>query len=112
MTVFRPSARVTAPDGTRWEIYAYRLQLGDRTGRGRSLRRLVSLGSSLPRAVLRSLRSDDWTIEAVTWDAHRRRIAWRTTAEYRNNVLAQVEGQLARGEYPVPRNAALVERSG
>ena len=112
MSVFRPSARVTAPDGTRWEIYAYRIRLGGGASRGRLPRRLVALGWSLPRAALRSLRSDDWTIEAVTWDAHRRAIAWRTRGEHRGNVLAQVEGQLARGEEPVPRLAAQVRRRG
>ena len=111
MSVFRPSARVTAPDGTKWEIYAYRIRLGVPSSRRRGLR-LLAAGWSLPGAAIRSLRSDVWTVEAVTWDAHRRSIAWRTTGEFRGQVLAQVEGQLARGEPPVPRRAAQVERRG
>jgi hypothetical protein len=110
VSVFRPSVRLTAPDGTRWEIYAYRIQLRGPARRGAL--RLLAAGWSVPRAAIRSLRSDEWTIEAVSWDAHRRAIAWRTTGEFRGNVLAQVEGQLARGEYPVPRHAALLARSG
>lgn len=50
-------------------------------------------------------RSRAWTIEASSWAPYPIRRRWETTAELRGNVLAQVEGQLARGEQPVPRNA-------
>ena len=30
MSIFRPSARASAPDGSEWEVYAYRLQLPQR----------------------------------------------------------------------------------
>jgi hypothetical protein len=93
---------VTAPDGREWEIYASKLKLPKRT-RGR-LRRIASV----PIVALRSLRSDEWTIEAVTFAAHRESMSWTTTAEYRGQVLAHVEGALARGDAPRPRNAAAV----
>jgi len=94
MSVFRPAARTTAPDGRAWEIYAYRIELPAK----RKIRRF-------PAAVLRALRSNVWTIEAVTWGGHRERHRWRTTAEHRRQVLAQIEGGIARGEDPRPRNA-------
>jgi hypothetical protein len=58
-----------------------------------------------PAAALRSLSSDEWTIEAITWVPSRTSYMWTTTREYRDHVLAQVEGQLARGDVPRPRHA-------
>lgn len=139
MSSFRPSARVTTPDGTEWELYAYRLQLPpprlrDPDGPGGSFdqradavadvldgvayltgaffRLLALLLWRLPRAAIRALGSDEWTIEAVTWASHRTSLTWRTTSEYRGHVLAQVEGQLARGETPKPQHADFLGRRG
>jgi hypothetical protein len=56
-------------------------------------------------AAPRSLGSDEWTIEAITWVPSRRSYTWTTTREFRDHVLAQVEGQLARGDVPRPRHA-------
>jgi hypothetical protein len=104
VSVFRPARRVTAPDGREWEIYAFRIELPQRRSHGlRSLARVLL--REWPRAALRALRSDGWTIEARTWDPYHARYRWRTTRELRGQVLAQVEGQLARGETPSPRNA-------
>src|SRR5207248_7934479 len=30
VSVFRPSVRLTSPDGREWEIYAYKLEVGER----------------------------------------------------------------------------------
>ncbi|HKI91277.1 MAG TPA: hypothetical protein VJ986_03155 [Gaiellaceae bacterium] len=139
MSVFRPSVRVTGPDGSEWEVYAYRIALpswgrdpvdvefGGADVRSQALSGLfaavqwllggaVRLGAllvwHLPRAVLRALGSEEWTIEAVTWQPHRTSLAWRTTREYRGHVLAQVEGQLARGETPKPNHAQYLGTDG
>jgi hypothetical protein len=63
--------------------------------------------------VLRARGLDEWTIEAVTWQPRPRRESyrWTTTGEFRGHVLAQVEGQLARGEVPTPRNATYLGAS-
>jgi hypothetical protein len=127
MSVWRPSARVESPDGHAWEIYAYRIQLRDRddwdTGiddlevgslRARSafalLDAIVWLVLLVPRAIVRfgefalagarALRSDEWTIEAIAFTPRRESYAWTTTTEYKGQVLAQVEGHLARGDIP------------
>ena len=100
MSAFRPAARTTGPDGREWEIYAFRFERPDI----RPLRKL-------PSALLRAMRANVWTIEAVTFAAHHERHRWRTTAEYRGQVLAQVEGSIARGDFPVPRHAAYDNRS-
>ena len=130
--MFRPQARVTGPDGREWELYAYRIRLPEHDGPESELDpelgapradvlagaldgvlwlvgglvRLVRLALwDAPRAGLAARRSDEWTIEAVTWEPRRSAYTWRTTSEYRGHVLAQVEGQLARGEVPKPRHA-------
>ena len=100
MTAFRPAARTTGPDGRAWEINAFRFEWPAR----RRLR-------ELPSALLRALRTNVWTVEAITYGAHHERHRWRTTAEYRGQVLAQVEGSIARGDFPVPRHAAYDNRS-
>jgi hypothetical protein len=67
---------------------------------------LVQALWDVPRAAVAALRSDEWTIEAVTWLPRRTSYTWTTTREHRDHVLAQVEGQLARGEAPPrPRKA-------
>lgn len=140
MSVFRPAVRVTGPDRREWEVYAYRIVLppprrrGPGTaGFGSGSDRLDALGSlfdgvlyllggagallvlilwHVPRAAIRAVGSDEWTIEAVTWQPHRTAYTWRTTREFRGHVLAQVEGQLARGEVPTPRHATYLGASG
>jgi len=106
VSVFRPSARCRDPEGRKWEIYAYRIQLPARRRR-RVLWRFVDI----PRSAVRALGTDDWTIEAVTWVPRRESYTWRTTSEFRGHVLAQVEGQLARGEVPRPRHATYLGAS-
>ena len=69
---------------------------------------LVRVLVDLPVAAVRASRSDEWTIEAVSWAPFRRRYTWKTTREHRGQVLAQVEGGIARGEVPMPRNAQFV----
>ena len=127
MSVFRPTVRVTSPDGREWEIYAYKLDVRDRgdwdtdvvadagpypaAAAGfalvngiawlvmlvpRLLVRLVDAASAAVRAV----RSDEWTVEAITFMPQRHSYVWKTTGEHRGQVLAQVEGSLARGDVP------------
>jgi hypothetical protein len=134
--MFRPFARVSDPHGREWEIYASKLVLPQRsapdpdTGALGAVdprvdllfapldglayllawipRVLVRLLFDLPVAALRALRSEEWTIEAISWAPFRSSYTWTTTREYRGQVLAQVEGGLARGEQPRPRNAQFV----
>lgn len=89
MSSFRPAARTVDPDGREWEIYAYRPK-----PRRRRL---------LPRILVS--RSDEVTIEALSFAPYPLSYRWTTTREYKGNVLASVEGRLARGEIPMPRNA-------
>ena len=136
MTVFRPSVRLRSPDGREWEIYEYKLDVGGRAEWDtdvvdadvsaypaaaelaivnaigwvvmlipRLLARLVDVGV----AAVRAARSDEWTIEAITFMPNRQSYVWRTTSEHRGQVLAQVEGSLARGDVPQRlRNATYV----
>jgi len=127
VSVFRPTRRATSPDGREWEIYAFRLRLPERGPQpdaplehrddaaqvlggvlwllGGGLRLLRRLLLDLPPAAVRALRSDELTVEAISWAPYRQSYAWSTTREYRGQVLAQVEGGLARGDVPRPRNA-------
>jgi hypothetical protein len=127
VSIFRPSARVTGPDGREWEIYAYKLKLRDRgepesiddlrTGRDWNVDGLVVLVDIvlflvqlIPRTLLRlfdaaaagvrSTRTDEWTVDAVTYLPHETVYSWTTTREHKGQVLAQVEGHLARGDVP------------
>jgi hypothetical protein len=125
VSVFRPAARVTGPDGREWEIYAYKIKVRDRepwdvddpvtTAPAEALfwllEAIVWLVALVPRALLRladvaraavvSIRSDEWTVEAVTWLPQETRYTWTTTREHKGQVLAQVEGSLARGDVPL-----------
>jgi hypothetical protein len=126
VSVFRPTVRVSAPDGTQWEIYAYKLQVGDRrewdtelvdadvgmspAAAGALLNAVIWILMLVPRlivrlcdvavAAVRAAASDEWTIEAITFMPQRQSIAWTTTTEHKGQVLAQVEGSLARGHPP------------
>jgi len=93
MSSLRPRARTASPDGREWEIYAYRQRVPPTDGRFRRIRRLFA-----PRA-------GEWTIEASSWAPYPITHRWTTTHALRGQVLASVEGQLARGEPPQPRNA-------
>jgi len=138
VSVFRPSARVNDPHGREWEIYSFRIKVPERgplepaisddmvpTRAGLLMfpffiltlplllfaaivRALVRLFVDFPLAGYRALQSDEWTIEAISWAPFECRYTWSTTREYRGQVLAQVEGGLARGDMPRPRNAQLV----
>jgi hypothetical protein len=117
-----------SPDGREWEIYAYALQLprpapvaqpvvGDVPSLQGSIvegaisilafvpRLLVRVFYDLPVAALRAARSGECLIEAVSWAPYPIRLRWAISKERKGQVLAQVEGQLARGERPMPRNA-------
>ena len=94
MSSLRRAARTTSPDGREWEIYAYRerAELPPDT-RFRLLRRLFAPPSG------------DWLIEAVSYAPYEQRFRWSIPAERKGQMLAQVEGQLARGERPMLRDA-------
>jgi hypothetical protein len=83
-----------APDGREWEIYAYRERVAPPPeARFRAVRRLFAP------------RFGDWLVEAVSWAPYEVRLRWEISEDRKGQVLAQVEGQLARGERPMPRNA-------
>jgi hypothetical protein len=88
VSLLRAAARVTAPDGREWEIYAYRFRW-QRPSRKRDV--LRALARSLP---------PEWTVAAVTYDPHETVYRWTTTRPYKGQVLAQVEGSIARGTIP------------
>ncbi|HEY2372341.1 MAG TPA: hypothetical protein VGH82_07310 [Gaiellaceae bacterium] len=109
MSVFRPTVRLQDPDGRHWEIYAYKLDLGIDSADGRLLGRAARAARSLAASTIRSLRSDEWTIEAICY-VPRESYRWRTTREFKGQVLARVEGSLARGDVPTRlTNALLVD---
>jgi hypothetical protein len=123
---FRPAAKVASPDGREWEIYAYKLKVGaaDELGpdendllagtRGGLVDSAVVLVVTavllIPRlllklaqvavAGLRALRSDEWTVDAICYLPGETVLRWTTTCEHKGQVLAQVEGHLARGDVP------------
>ena len=127
MSIFRAAAKVTSPDGLEWEIYAYKLKVGDLDDFGPTeddalvgqadveaaslvvifvinvlllIPRLLIRGVQTAAAALRTLGSDDWTIDAVSFLPQKTIYTWTTTTEYKGQVLAQVEGHLARGDVP------------
>jgi hypothetical protein len=126
VSVFRPSAKLHAPDGREWEIYAYKLRVGRRAEWDADLldadvasqpagaeiavlNALLWVFMLVPRllvrlvdvtvAGIRAAASDEWTIEAVSY-VPQQSYAWQTTSEHKGQVLAQVEGSLARGDVP------------
>lgn len=93
MSIFRPTVKVTAPDGQEWEIYAYRVAW-------RKPPRLRDTWSSVVAAA-RAARSDAWTIDAVSYLPSPTVYTWTTRTEHKGQALAQVEGSLARGDIPI-----------
>jgi hypothetical protein len=94
MSGLRPHAKTVGPDGREWEIFAYRRRIAPPEDvRFRRIR-----GWLAPREA-------DWTIEAASYAPYPLRHRWKATSEFKGHVLARVEGQLARGETPMPRNA-------
>jgi hypothetical protein len=127
MSLFRPAAKVTTPDGREWEIYAYKIKVGDLDDFGPTeddalqgqadleiaslvvifvinvlllIPRLLIRAAQVAVGAIRSVRSDQWTIDAVTFMPRHTVYTWTTTTEYKGQVLAQVEGHLARGDVP------------
>jgi hypothetical protein len=93
MSSLKASARTRSPDGREWEIYAYRARVDVEPGAFRRIRRLFAP------------REKNWTVEAVSWAPYPIRHRWAVEADRKGQVLASVEGQLARGEEPMPTNA-------
>ena len=136
MTSLHAAARTTDPNGRDWEIYAFRIKLPERGSiepgldgiaaggwsiyalsgvldgllwlLGQVVLLLVRVLVDIPMAAIRALGSDEWTIEAVSWAPPKTTRTWTTTREHRGQVLAQIEGGLARGESPRPRNAQFI----
>jgi hypothetical protein len=125
VSVFRAAAKVQSPDGRAWEIYAYKIKVRDpdlpdplgeppfsgRYGAGWSIvDGILYLVLLVPRglvrlldvafAAARSARSDDWTIDAVTYAPRETVYRWTTTGEFKGQVVAQVQGHLQRGDIP------------
>ncbi len=93
MSVFHAAAKVQSPDGREWELYAYRIRW-ERPERRRDVLRALA-------AALRAARGDDWTIDAIAHVPSKTVYRWTTTGEHKGQVLAQVEGHLARGDVPL-----------
>src|SRR3954451_13871942 len=93
MSIFRPAAKVTAPDGQEWEIFAYRVAW-------RKPPRLRDTWRSFVAAA-RAARSDAWTIAAVSYRPRPTVYTWTTRTEHRGQVLAAVERSVARGDIPI-----------
>ena len=113
MSVFRPAAKVTSPDGREWEIYAHKLKVAIPQPAAadaprepllarllRFVPRLLARLAHLAADAARAIRSDEWTVDAVSHMPRRTTYSWTTTTEYKGQVLAQVEGNLARGDIP------------
>ena len=127
MSLFRAAAKVTSPDGVEWEIYAYKLKVGDLDDFGPTeddalvgqadvaalsmvviflinvlllIPRLLIRAVQVAAGAVRTLGSDDWTIDAVSFLPQKTIYTWTTTTEFKGQVLAQVEGHLARGDIP------------
>jgi hypothetical protein len=99
VSVFRPVRRVSSPDGRPWEIYAYKVRR-PRAGKGLRRTRVATWLHSVVTVTVPSLSGDEWTIEAICF-VPRETYTWRTTSEFKGQVLARVEGSLARdGEIP------------
>jgi hypothetical protein len=81
---------VTSPDGREWEIYAFKFSWRKPDRRRAVLTSLV--------AAIRAVRSDAWTVEAITLLPAPLTYTWTTVTEHKGQVLAQVEGHLARGD--------------
>jgi hypothetical protein len=125
MSVFRPAVRFRGGDGRDWEIYAYKIRVAERPGAdgpddpwsaspGEDViwvaGGLVWLVMLVPRLLLRAADvavaaaraawSDAWTVDAVTYQPRETVLSWTTTSEHKGQVIAQIEGHLARGDIP------------
>jgi hypothetical protein len=125
MSVFRPAVRFRGGDGREWEIYAYKIRVAERPSSdgpddpwsaspGEDViwvaGGLVWLVMLVPRLLLRvadvavagarAAWSDAWTVDAVTYEPRETVYSWTTTSEHKGQVIAQVEGHLARGDVP------------
>ena len=134
MSIFSPARRFDDVDGRSWELYAYKVKLRDYIepdplddeGFGNPrlgvafgvldavlwllllIPKLIALGVRTGWDAWKARASDEWTIEAVTFEPRRTSYTWTTTTEYRGNVLAQVEAGIAAGEIPRPRYATFI----
>lgn len=92
MSLFRPAVKLVDPDGRDWEIYAYRVRWTKPARRRDAWRSVV--------AAVRAARSDAWTIDAISFLPGRTVCTWTTRTEHKGQVVAQIEGHLARGDVP------------
>lgn len=65
-------------------------------------RLLVRILWDLPWGSIHALKSNTWTVEAISWHPHRVSHTWTTDAAHHREVVAQVKDHLARGEQPRP----------
>jgi hypothetical protein len=124
MGLFRPSRRVTSPDGTEWELYVSKTALPPwreggvtdfdpdfRVGSvvgifdaiwGAFVAPLLRFLALFPVAVVRGRRSRAVRIEAVTWFPEQEVRLWTTTDALVQGVLDQVAAGLADGKFVEP----------
>ena len=68
-------------------------------------RMVIRFFYDLPVAAARARNSDTLSSRRSAGLHTELRLRWEISKERKGQVLAQVEGQLARGERPMPRNA-------
>jgi hypothetical protein len=76
---------------------------------GTVVRAIFMLVWDLPRSALAAHRSDEWTVELVTWFPREERRKWITHGDQRAFVVAELKDQLLRGELPRPMRATPVD---
>lgn len=140
MSLFRPTRKVTDPDGNEWEIYVSRYvvpkwQPGDYDSiwDDPAFRGLMFIGFLLeiprflwheilmpslrflvvtPYRYLRGRHSTTIWIEAISWHPYKESILWRTTLDHKSRVLDQVMRGLAEGDVARPLGGVFLGSSG
>jgi hypothetical protein len=59
----------------------------------------------LPAAIVRSRRSETWTVEALCWWPHEQRFRWSVDAANRVRVAAEISQGIAEGRWAHPAGA-------
>jgi hypothetical protein len=140
MSLFRPTTKVTDPDGREWEIYVMRyatpkweprdyLSLSDHPiGLVAAVGLLIEIPLFLyhdilvpigrfvvltPYRYLRGRRETKVWIEAIAWGVSppRESIRWTTTTDHASRVLDQIVHGLAAGDVAEPLGGLLEGRS-
>jgi hypothetical protein len=137
VSVLRPSRKVTAPDGTEWELYVSRFALppwrparytGSDPITSAPFELVLFLLSipiflveqvawpllrfvlELPGAAVRARRTRTATGEAICFSPRKVSLVWTTSDDHSDRVLAQIADALIAGEQPQPLGARFAGR--